>query len=47
MSEVDELKMVIAVQRKKMKEADDRITLAIEQVDRIRKEKRDKSSHPK
>ena len=47
MSEVDELKMVIAVQRKQMKEADDRIILAIEQVDQIRKEKRDKSNRPK
>ena len=47
MSEVDELKMVIAKQRKQRKEADHRITLAIDEIDRIRKEKRDKSNRPK
>ena len=47
MSEVDELKMVIANQRRQMKKDGERITLAITEIDRIRKEKRDKSSRPK
>ena len=46
MSEVDEMKKVIAEQRKQRDETQKRITLAIETVDRTRKEKRDKSNRP-
>ena len=46
MKEVDDLKLVIAEQRRQLQKADHRITLAIELVDRIRKEKRDKSNRP-
>jgi len=47
MSEVDNMKKVIAEQRQHRDETEKRITLAIETVDRTRKEKRDKSSRPK
>ena len=46
MSEVDEMKKVIAEQRQQNDEAEKSITLARETVDRTRKEKRDKSSRP-
>ncbi len=46
MSEVDEMKKVIAEQQQQNDEAQKRITLAIETVDRTRKEKRDKSNRP-
>ncbi len=47
MSEVDEIKKVVTDQRKQRDEAQQRINLAIEQVDRDRKEKRDESNRPK
>ncbi len=47
MTEVDEMKKVIAEQRQQRDEAEKRITLAIEQVDHTRKEKRDISNRPK
>ncbi len=47
MKEVEDLKRVIAEQRRQMQKAADRITLAIEQIDRTRKEKRDISNRPK
>ncbi|KKM88737.1 hypothetical protein LCGC14_1255680 [marine sediment metagenome] len=47
MNEVDEMKKVIAEQRRQRIEADKQITLAIERVDRTRKEKRDISNRPK
>ena len=46
MSEVDEIKKAVAEQRRQRIEADKQITLAIELVDRTRKEKRDKWSRP-
>ncbi len=47
MSEVDEMKKMIAEQRQQRDEAQKCITLAIETVDRTRKEKRDISNRPK
>jgi len=46
MSEVDDMKKVIAEQRKQRDDATKRVTLAIESVDHIRKEKRDESTRP-
>ena len=46
MSEVDNIKKLIAEQRKRREDAEQRITSAIELVDRTRKEKRDKWSRP-
>lgn len=46
MSEVDDMKIVIAEQRKQRDELIKRVNLAIELVDRTRKKKRAESSHP-
>ena len=46
MSEVDEIKKLVTSQRITVEEAIKKITLAIETVDRNRKEKRDKSNRP-
>lgn len=46
MNEVDEMKKVIAEQRDTIEDAMKKVTLAIEQVDQTRKEKRDKSNRP-
>lgn len=46
MSEVDDMKIVIAEQRKQRDEMLKRVNLAIETVDHTRKKKRDESSRP-
>ena len=46
MSEVDEMIRLITAQRKLREDVDKAVTLAIADVDRTRKEKRDKSNRP-
>ena len=46
MSEVDEIKKVVTAQREIVEDATKKVDLAIETVDRIRKEKRDRSNRP-
>ncbi len=46
MSEVDEIKKLVSDQRQQRDEAQTRINLAIEKVDRDRKEQRDESNRP-
>ncbi len=46
MSEVDEIKKVVTDHRITVEDAIKKVTLAIETVDRTRKEKRDKSNRP-
>ncbi|KKN14568.1 hypothetical protein LCGC14_0994740 [marine sediment metagenome] len=46
MSEVDEMKKTIAEWREFNEALEKKITLAREQIDRTRKEKRGKSNHP-
>jgi len=46
MTEVDEMKKVIAEQKQQRDEATKRVTLAIESVDRIRQDKREQSNRP-
>lgn len=47
MSEVDDMKKAIADGKKRIDEIDKRLILAIERVDRTRKEKRAESNRPK
>lgn len=47
MDEIERMKKTIAEQRRLRIEADKKIILAIETVDRTRKEKRDISNRPK
>ena len=44
MSEVDDMKKAIAEQNKQRKEADEKVTLAINTVNQTRKAKRDQSN---
>lgn len=46
MTEVEDMKKVIAEQKQQRTEAAKRVTLAIESVDRIRQEKRAQSIRP-
>ncbi len=47
MSEVDEIKKLVSDQHQQRDDAQKRINLAIEKVDRDRKERRDESNRPK